>query len=70
MINEKKKIMKAKLKINEIKNQTKSNNFLVNLMIFYHNILKQTSSNLWWMSISIILQYLHLILFALHSNVS
>ena len=70
MINEKKKIMKTKIKINQINNTDKSNKFLENLMIFYDNILIQTTDNIWWTSISLILQYLHLIFFGLNKNVS
>ena len=70
MINEKEKIMKAKLKINEIKNQNKYNKFYANLMIFYCNILNKKSSNLGWIIVSSILQYLHLIFFGLNKNVS
>ena len=70
MINEKKKIMKTKIKINQINNTDKSNKFLENLMIFYDNILRQTTDNIWWTSISLILQYLHLIFFGLNKNVS
>ena len=70
MINEKKKIMKTKIKINQINNTDKSNKFYENLMIFYDNILRQTTDNIWWTSVSLILQYLHLIFFGLNKNVS
>ena len=70
MINEKKKIMETKIKINQINNTDKSNKFYENLMIFYDNILRQTTDNIWWTSVSLILQYLHLIFFGLNKNVS
>ena len=70
MLNEKKKIMKTKIKINQFKNTNKINKFYENLMIFYDNILRQTTDNIWWTSVSLILQYLHLIFFGLNKNVS
>lgn len=70
MINEKKKIMKAKLKVNEFQIVEKSCKFSNNLNILYIDILNKCSNNLFWECISISLQYLHVFLFAIDTNVS
>lgn len=70
MINEKRKIMKAKLKIAEIKYPKVYSKYSRNIMLLYYDILNKTSNNIWWLCINIILQYLHLLNFGLNQNVS
>ena len=70
MINEKKKIMKANLKINEFHISPRFNKISDNLNIFFFYLINNTSDNLWLHCLNIILQYLYLIFFGLSENVS
>lgn len=73
MINEKNKIMKAKLKINEFQIVEKQDNFLNNINILYTdilNILNKMPSNLIWECINIFFQYLFLVSFTTDYKVS
>ena len=70
MLNEKKKIMKIKLK-------GKKSSMIEDLMVFsdntsrlYLDMINQTTDNLWWHCTSIILQYLHLLFLPINTNVS
>ena len=70
MLNEKKKIMKAKIKNNDIKNSEIFMNLSNNINIFYSDLLSHVTQSLWWHCSSILLQYLHLIFFTVNQNVS
>ena len=70
MINEKKKIMKANLKINEFHISPRFNKISDNLNIFFFFLINHISDNLWLHCLNIILQYLYLIFFGLSENVS
>lgn len=70
MINEKNKIMKAKLKINEFQIVEKQDNFLNNINILYTDILNKMPSNLIWECINIFFQYLFLVSFTTDYKVS
>ena len=70
MQNEKKKILKVKFKDNEANNIHKLLKFSDTMNNLYCDILNQTTESLWWHCTSIILQYLHLILFTFDKNVS
>ena len=70
MINEKKKIMKANLKINEFHISPRFNKISDNLNIFFCDLINHISDNLWLHCLNIILQYLFLIFFGLSENVS
>ena len=70
MQNEKKKILKMKFKNNEVQNIHKILQFSDTMNNLYCDILNHTTESLWWYCTSIILQYLHLILFTFNHNVS
>ena len=70
MQNEKKKILKVKFKNNEAPNIHKLLQFSDAMNNLYCDIINQTTESLWWHCTSIILQYLHLILFTFNQNVS
>ena len=70
MINDKKKIMKAKLKINEFQILEKQNKYSDNLNIVFCDLISKASNNLWWQCISRFYEFLCLILFPLNDNVS
>ena len=70
MQNEKKKILKVKFKDNEANNIHKLLKFSDTMNNLYCDIINQTTESLWWHCTSIILQYLHLILFTFDKNVS
>ena len=70
MINDKKKIMKAKLKINEFQILEKQNKYSDNLNIVFCDLIRKASNNLWWQCISRFYEFLCLILFPLNDNVS
>ena len=70
MINDKKKIMKAKLNINEFQISEKQNKYSDNLNIFFYDLISKASNNLWWQCISKFYEFLCLILFPLNHNVS
>ena len=70
MQNEKKKILKVKFKNNEAPNIHKLLQFSDTMNNLYCDIINQTTESLWWHCTSIILQYLHLILFTFNHNVS
>ena len=70
MQNEKKKILKVKFKNNEVQNIHKILQFSDTMNNLYCDILNHTTESLWWHCTSIILQYLHLILFTFNHNVS
>ena len=63
MQNEKKKILKVKIKNNKVHNIHKLLKFSDTMNNLYCDILNETTESLWWHCTSIILQYLHLILF-------
>lgn len=67
---EKKKILKVKIKNKDINNINKLLKFSDTMNNLYFDILNQTTESLWWHCTSIILQYLHLILFTFNQNVS
>ena len=70
MLNEKKKIINAKIKNNDSKNSELLMKLSNNINIFYSDLLNQVTQRLWWHCSSIILQYLHLLLFTVNQNVS
>ena len=70
MQNEKKKIIKAKIKANDFKTSEIFMNLSNNINIFYSDLINHVTQSLWWHCASILLQYLHLILFAFNQNVS
>ena len=70
MINDKKNIMKAKVKINEKQISQQFIKLSININELYCDILNQTSDNLWWHCLIIIMQYLYLIFYGLNENVS
>ena len=70
MQNEKKKIIKVKINNNGVNNIHKLSKFSDTINNLYCDILNQTTESLWWHCTSIILQYLHLILFTFNQNVS
>jgi hypothetical protein len=70
MINEKKKIIKAKIKTNDFKTSEIFMNLSNNINIFYSDLINHVTQSLWWHCASILLQYLHLLLFAFNQNVS
>jgi len=70
MLDEKKKIMKIKLKNINSKLIDKLMIFSDNTSRLYFDIIKQTSNSIWWHCTSIILQYLHLLFLPLSTNVS
>ena len=70
MINDKKKIMKAKLKINEFQISEEQNKYSNDLNILFCDLINKTSNNLWWLCISKFYEFLLLILFPLNDNVS
>ena len=70
MLNEKKKIMKIKLKSQNPSMIEKLMSFSDNTNRLYFDIIKQTTNNLWWHCTSIILQYLHLLFLPINTNVS
>jgi len=67
---EKKKIIKVKINNNGVNNIHKLLKFSDTMNNLYCDILNQTTESLWWHCTSIILQYLHLILFTFNQNVS
>ena len=67
---EKKKIIKVKINNNGVNNIYKLLKFSDTMNNLYCDILNQTPESLWWHCTSIILQYLHLILFPFNLNVS
>lgn len=70
MLNEKKKIMKAKIKNNDLKKSEIYTKFSNNINNFYYDLISKTNENLWWNCGSIIFQYFHLLLFTMNKNVS
>ena len=70
MMNEKKKIMNAKLKVNEFQNIEKPDNFSNNLNILYTDILNKISNNIIWAFLSISFLYVFLISFSFDDIVS
>lgn len=70
MINEKNKIIKAKIKLNEFQNSSKFLELSDNLNTLFCDIISKSFDNLWWQSIILILQYLFLIICGLNENVS
>ena len=70
MMNEKKKIMNAKLKVNEFQISEKPDNFSNSLNILYTDILNKISNNIIWVFLSISFQYLFLISFTFDNSVS
>ena len=69
MQNEKKKILKVKIENNKVHNIHKLLKFSDTMNNLYCDIINQTTESLWHCT-SIILQYLHLILFTFNQNVS
>lgn len=70
MLNEKKKIMKIKLKNKNSLVIDKLMPFSDNICRLYFDIIKQTTDNIWWHCTSIILQYLHILFLPLNTDVS
>ena len=70
MMNEKKKIMNANLKVNEFQIIEKPDNFSNNLNILYTDILNKISNNIIWEFLSISFQYVFLISFSFDDIVS
>ena len=70
MLNEKKKILKVKLKLNELQITENSDKETNNLNVLYFDLLNKTSENLVWQCISIFLQYIYLFSFLIEENVS
>ena len=70
MKNDKKKILKTNIKINEFQASVKSNILSDKFNIFYSDIIKNYTDNLWLPCISTIFQYFYLISFVLSENVS
>lgn len=70
MLNEKKKILKVKLKLNELQITENSDKETNNLNVLYFDLLNKTAENLVWQCISIFLQYIYLFSFLIEKNVS
>lgn len=70
MLNEKKKIMKAKIENKKIKKIDKLLIFSDNMSRLYFDIVSRTTESLWWHCTSIIIQYLFLLFFTLNNCVS
>jgi len=70
MLNEKKKILKIKLKNINSSVIDKLMAFSDNMSRLYFDIIKQTTDNIWWHCTSIILQYLHILFLPLNTDVS
>lgn len=70
MLNEKKKIMKIKLKNINSSLIGKLMTFSDNMSRLYFDIINETTDNIWWHCTSIIIQYLHLLFLPLNTNVS
>ena len=70
MLNEKKKILKVKLKLNELQITEDSDKETNNLNVLYFDLLNKTAENLVWQCISIFLQYIYLFSFLIEKNVS
>lgn len=70
MQNDGKKILKAEIIQKESKIELSIKNLLDGFFLIFYYILKDPLDNLWWECISIIIQYLQLIIFIVDEIVS
>lgn len=70
MLNERKKIMEAKIENNSPKKIDKLMIFSDNVSRLYFDIINNTTESLWWHCTSIILQYIFLLFFSINISVS
>lgn len=67
---ENKEILEAELKPNESNKYKKIKEFFESIYIFYYHILQDPFENFWWEIITLVLQYLQLIIYIFDDTVS